>query len=231
MSVTWPQRVGSEVGPSTTLRFGESFPIQAVLIPALFAEGERTRAFSVHIMRALARRGVGSLLVELAGLGESPEALPRDIESWRTGARGAAESAGATWSLGIRGGGLVDTAFPPDRRYRVAPVAGSALARDLARAAAIDAAEAGRPLGISDVAASARQAGARLAGYDVPAGLFASLEAADLDVCGRVLRLAGDARPADARAEGPLLWRQSEPDDARALADAIAEDFASWVQR
>lgn len=222
-----------EVGQlGTMLRIGRKLPEQAVVINALFAEGERTRALASAIMRRLALRSIGTLLVELPGFGESPDPLPPRISGWADAVGKAAEVIGARASVTIRGGALVDQAVPEEGRFRFAPASGAALARDLARAAAVERQEAQRPGTPEGIAEEARGTGLRLSGYPVPASLFADLEKAEpLGAAGRVLRLAGDARPADARVGGPLLWRQAEPEEPDALADAIAHDFHAWRMR
>jgi alpha-beta hydrolase superfamily lysophospholipase len=57
------------------LRFGPATgPVVVVALP-LFEEANRTRAFAVTICRALAKRGVASVLPDLPGQGESETPL------------------------------------------------------------------------------------------------------------------------------------------------------------
>ena len=91
----------------------------------------------------------------------------------------------------------------------LAPVAGRSLARDMERA------------GI---------AGVEWAGYAPSAELKGRLaDAAPVDQQPlRTVRLASDAGGADAKLEGPALWRRSEPGHSLALAEAMAADIADW---
>lgn len=205
------------------LRLGSKASPQVVLIPSLFHEGERTRAFAAALMRALARRHIGTVLVELAGLGESEANLPDSLEPWAQAVENAREAVDASHTIAIRAGALLDGVVSPNRRYRIAPIGGAAIVRDLRRTAT---------MGQRDQTPDEPPALVRLAGYPIPSTLLASLgEQHPAEEAGRVARLAGDARPADVRMEGPLLWRQAEPDDPNALADAVADDLAGWLDR
>jgi hypothetical protein len=44
----------------------------------------------------------------------------------------------------------------------------------------------------------------------------------------RTVRLASDRAEADAKIEGPALWRRSEPGNSAELADSIAADLQRW---
>src|SRR3546814_14813430 len=57
-------------GTEAMLRFGpDTGPVVVLALP-LFGEDNRTRAFAVTMLRALAERGVGSWLTALPGRGE-----------------------------------------------------------------------------------------------------------------------------------------------------------------
>ena len=75
-------------------------PVAVVALP-LFEEANRTRAFAVTICRALAKRGVASVLPDLPGQGESlvPTEAAR-LPDWRSAFAAAAAHAGprVTWS-------------------------------------------------------------------------------------------------------------------------------------
>jgi hypothetical protein len=45
----------------------------------------------------------------------------------------------------------------------------------------------------------------------------------------RVVRLRGDARPADRHVDGAPLWRRAEPDNDVELAAILADDIAEWI--
>lgn len=212
------------------MRRGANHRRQAIIVPPLFHEGERTRALVAALMRDLSGHAVGSTLVELPGLGEDGGPLPASLGPWRLRVADALTACGGTHVIAMRGGVLFDSLVPDARRYRFAPATGPAIVRDLVRSAAVDAQENGVATPPSRIADRAREAPTRLAGYPVPPGLFGDLERAQPDGgAGRTARLAGDARPADARVEGPLLWRQAEPDDPHRLAEQLAADISAWM--
>ena len=72
--------------------------------------------------------------------------------------------------------------------------------------------------------------GVEWAGYVPAVDLKIALETAKPATLGtlRTVRLATDAQPADAKIEGPALWRRSEPGTSAALAEAIAADLHKW---
>src|SRR3546814_8507695 len=64
-------RYGWAGGTEERLRFGpDTGPVVVLALP-LFEEANRTRAFAVTMLRALAERGVASVLPDLPGQGES----------------------------------------------------------------------------------------------------------------------------------------------------------------
>ena len=196
-------RIGARSGP----------PI--LLVPALFEEMNRTRALAAAILRALAARGHGCWLPDLKGTGESETDLHSGRwDDWRHDV--AAASAHVEQAAGspplvasIRGGCLIDDAAAGIGWWRLAPVAGASLARDMVRAGL---------------------AGVEWAGYAPSAELRGRLEdATALDqVPLRVARLQSDAGTADVKLPGPALWRRSEPGASAELAEAAAADIASW---
>ena len=58
-------------GPEPLLRFGPAEGPQLLMLLPLFEEHNRTRAFAVTLLRALAALGIGALLPEMPGQGES----------------------------------------------------------------------------------------------------------------------------------------------------------------
>jgi hypothetical protein len=44
----------------------------------------------------------------------------------------------------------------------------------------------------------------------------------------RTARLASDRAEADAKIEGPALWRRSEPGNSAELAETLAADLQRW---
>ena len=202
----WMMRIGARSGR----------PI--LLVPALFEEMNRTRALAAAILRALAARGHGCWLPDLKGAGESEAPLQSvQWDEWRHDVAAASahveQAAGAPPLVAsIRGGCLVDDSAAGIGWWRLAPVAGASLARDMARAGL---------------------AGVEWAGYAPSAELRGRLEdATALDQAPlRVARLQSDAGKADARLPGPALWRRSEPGGSAELAEAAAADIASWYAR
>ena len=199
----WMMRIGAREAP----------PV--LIVPPLFEEMNRARALLAAIMRALAGRGHGCWLPDLKGTGESAASLA-DVawDDWRHDVASAcahaeAASGRAPLVATLRGGGLIDDGAAGIGWWRLAPVAGTSLARDMVRA------------GI---------AGVEWAGYVPSAELRGRLEdAAPVDQAPlRVARLQSDAAAADVKLPGPALWRRSEPGNSAELAEAAAADIAAW---
>ena len=199
----WLTRVGDAAAP----------PI--LFVPPLFEDMNRTRALIVATMRRLAERGFGCWLPDLPGTGESERALEEcGWDDWRGAVRDAGERIGeATAIVSLRGGCLLDDAAKGGAFWRFAPVEGASLARDLARSGLVTAGgSAGYPLGDS-----------------LSAGLRASTLRPVAPL--RTARLATDLGAADAKLEGPALWRRSEPGSSAQLSAAMAADIADWIER
>jgi pimeloyl-ACP methyl ester carboxylesterase len=179
-----------------------------LFVPPLFEEMNRTRALLLAAMRALAAQGWRCALPDLPGTGESETALERvEWQHWRDAVTAAAEAVGAVAAVSLRGGALLDEALP--RRWRLAPVSGAALARDLERTGLV---------------------GASGGGYAPSAALLAALRAAaPSEGAARTVRLASDPAPADERIDAAPLWRRSEPGASPAFAAAIAADVSAWI--
>jgi alpha-beta hydrolase superfamily lysophospholipase len=197
------------------MRIGATNGAPILFIPPLFEEMNRTRALLAATMRALAARGHGCWLPDLTGTGESERALG-DVqwESWRHDVSAAStfierESKLPPLVASLRGGTLIDDAAAAIGWWRLAPVTGASLARDMVRAGL---------------------AGVEWAGYAPSAELRGRLEdAAPVDQAPlRTARLASDAGAADVKLPGPALWRRSEPGNSAELVDAAAADIADW---
>ena len=90
-----------------------------LFLPPLFEEMNRTRALLASTMRALAAQGFECWLPDLPGTGESERALEEvSWQDWREAAAAAFEAAGASASVSLRGGALLDEAAPA--RWRIA---------------------------------------------------------------------------------------------------------------
>lgn len=199
------------------LRFGPADGPVVVAAPALFEEGNRTRAFLVRILRLLAEQGVGGVLPDLPGQGESlvPTCEAR-LANWRSAfAALVATQSGPALIFAIRGGALVDADVNGRVRYHLSPVSGASLLRDLDRSRRVNAASARAPL---------------FGGNDLSDDLVSDLNMATPSAADRTVRLDTDPRPADLKLPGRPLWRGSEPDVDEPLAAALAEDVAAWVR-
>lgn len=184
----WLTIVGAEGAPTL------------LVLPPLFEELNRTRALLLQTMRALAAQGWRCVLPDLPGTGESEVSLEAvEWRHWRDAATAA--SKGAAAALSVRGGALLDDVMA--RRWRLSPVAGAALVRDLERTALTGA-----------------------SGYAPSPGLLDALRAVEPAPGGvPTARLASDPAAADVRFEAAPLWRRSEPAGSPALAAAIA----AWI--
>ena len=221
------------------LRFGPDHGPVVIAAPALFEEGNRTRAFLVRILRLLADRGVASVLPDMPGQGES--STPTEsatLFDWRNAFEAVIEKlwherpvAGA---VTIRGGAIVDTFGFLPARWQLAPIDGSDVLRELWRVRqASDRAMRGAydPDWIFAAEEPVEIAGNRL-NLDLLTSLTcASPFTAEEGVPLRVVRLDTDPRPADLKLPGRPLWRASEPDVDEPLAVALADDIADWVRR
>ncbi len=200
-------------GREAMLRFGpDTGPVVVAALP-LFEEANRTRAFVVTILRALAERGIASVLPDLPGQSES--LVPTDtvrLAHLRDAFAAAARHADRTaYALGIRSGALLDVTAMLGGRWHFAPTTGPDLLRELERL---------------------RQAGGgdEYGGNMVSPILLGELPAAGIAAQSRTIRLESDARPADLKVPGAPLWRRTEPDNDPALAASLADDIAAWVR-
>lgn len=198
------------------MRIGAAEAPPLLFVAPLFEEMNRTRALIAGTMRRLAARGHGCWLADLPGTGESPRPLAEaGWALWRSAIAAAAdhvaEAAGRrAVTVAIRGGCLLDDAAAGPAAWRLAPVAGAALARDLDRAGAIG----GAPWGGHEAVMAMRD--------DLAAAVPAPLPA-------RVARLESDPAPADARIAGAPPWRRAEPDAAPELSIAMVDDIGIFL--
>ncbi len=194
-------------GEETMLRFGpEDGPIVVAAMP-LLEEANRTRALVVTLLRRLAERGIGSVLPDLPGQGES---LVPTKEMTLTDLRiafAAASPAGAC-TIAVRSGALLDGSA--QRRWHLAPQTGPELAREWGRLMSLG-------------------GGDTVAGNWLSPRMLAELDQNQGDLPDRTVRLAGDPRPADRHVEGVPLWRRAEPDNDPVLASVLADDIAGWI--
>ncbi len=192
------------------MRVGPEDGPEILFVPPLLEEMNRCRALLVATMRRLADAGFLCTLPDLPGTGESERAL--NAVTWDDWREAVALASHAAITVAIRGGAVLDdTVATP--HWRFAPVAGASLCRDLERAE--------------------RAGGALRGGYPIADSLWERLQAATAKPLqdGRTVRLASDAQPADAKFDGPALWRRSEPGTAPDLATALASDIREWAGR
>ena len=206
---------------------GPAEGLQTLLVPPLFEEANRCRTLLADVQRGLAAAGIGSAIIDLPGTGESETPLEDvTLDDWID----AVAQASATLALAhgpspvvasFRGGALVDGGAQAAGWWRLTPVDGAALLRDLDRASQVASRRDGAA---SDVT--------HRAGYRISDALAATLGAARPPEVRRLrtVRLATEAVAADARVAGPPLWRRAEPVRDYALATAITDDLAAWVR-
>lgn len=215
------------------LRFGPADGPVAVLLPPLFEEANRTRRLMAGMARALAAKGIASVMPDLPGQGDSVvdgvrlatlrEALDAAVDA-------AAGGDGALpYAVSVRSGALVDPLARVAGRWRFAPQTGEELLRDLGRIRQAATGTAFDPAAHFHATEPVEIAGHRIAGAMLVelATAVGFAGAASL----RTVRLASDPRPADARVDGAPLWRRTEPGDDPALAERLAADVAEWIGR
>ena len=205
-------------GCEAMLRFGpDNGPIVIAALP-LFEEANRTRQFTCTILRALADHGIGSILPDVPGTGESVVAtVDATLSDQRRAYSELAQQLNAhSYALSIRSGALLDTDADLAGRWHLAPQIGADLIRDLERIRAAK--------GKSD-------RGAEYAGNRLSPEMLAELRDAVPceDGLHRVVRLDTDPRAADATYAGAPLWRRSEPGNDIALAQQLAADISHWI--
>lgn len=227
-------------GREAMLRFGpDGGPVVVLALP-LFEEANRMRAFGVAICRALAARGIGSIIPDLPGQGESQQTLADfSILGLQSAYDQAVEQAGANsigYGIGIRSGALLDALGLLNGRWHFAPQTGSELLTELRRLRQ-------RSTGITlasehwwfdgPLDEHAPDPPVEIAGNLIGADMLTDLAVKEpFDIAGisrRVVRLASDTREADRHVEGPALWRRAEPGSDPALAQTLAADIADWI--
>jgi hypothetical protein len=196
-------------GREAMLRFGPATgPVVVAALP-LFEEANRTRAFVVTILRALAARGIASALPDLPGQGES---LIPTVEASIAAMRDAFAAVPGDYSIAIRSGAIVD-AGERKGHWHLAPQ-GPELLRDLDRVRLASGAE------VED-----------FAGNIVTPAMMAEIQYCWPARADRTVRLESDPGPADLKLPGAPQWRRAEPDNDPVLAALLANDIAAWVRQ
>ncbi|WP_353203523.1 hypothetical protein, partial [Sphingomonas sp.] len=220
----FPRRVGRLIdhydwsgGREAMLRFGPATgPVVVVALP-LFEEANRTRAFAVTLCRALAKRGVASVLPDLPGQGESLVPTEetnldhmRDAIAALTAGISIAER---TYAVGLRSGALLDPYGTFAGRWHLAPVDGETQLRDLLRTAR---AGGSLPAGSDIYVLTGSETPVQIAGNPISSAMAVNLRGALLyhepGIPLRTVRLDTDPKPADRHIPGTPLWRRAEPD-------------------
>ena len=220
-------------GREAMLRFGPTNgPVVLAAMP-LFEEANRTRAFIVTILRALAERGIASALPDLPGTGESLiETEDAILTDWQTAFLSASASLNpgeGLHGLAIRGGTLLDSTAGLASRWHFAPVSGDGLVRDMLRTRLVAAKESSEEVDTNAIGPPGPPI--ELAGNRISRTLLAELGRAVPMIAAplRTIRLDTDTQPADRHIAGSPLWRRSEPGNDPALARLLADDIAAWI--
>ncbi|GAA4763416.1 hypothetical protein GCM10023219_04740 [Stakelama sediminis] len=228
-------------GREAMLRFGPADgPVVVAALP-LFEEANRTRTFMVRILRLLADRGIGSILPDLPGQGESvvPLESVTILTMQQAFAATMEHSERPAYAVGIRSGALLDTYSLLDGRWHFAPQGGATLLRELTR---IKQAETGKNLSEywyfdEDSSNNVGSSPVEIAGNRIAPDLLTDLSvkhpwdySMSPDIPLRTVRLESDTKTADRHVAGAPLWRRSEPGDDPMLAAVLADDIADWVR-
>jgi hypothetical protein len=221
-------------GGESLLRFGPATaPVVIVAMPP-FEEANRTRAFVVTMLRALAERGIAGALPDLPGTGDSRVATEHaTLTNWRRAFSSASaalrETHTSVHGVAIRGGALIDAAAALDSRYHFAPMSGAKLIREMVRTRLAAAREDGETFDAASITWPGPPI--ELAGNRLDRQLIADLSAANPATPApiRTARLASDAQGADITFDAAPLWRRAEPGNDPALAALIADDIAAWI--
>ena len=207
-------------GREAMLRFGpDAGPIVIAALP-LFEEANRTRQFLVTILRALAVLGIGSVIPDLPGTGESIVVTGEArLREQRTAYTELAQQLGRnTYGISIRSGALFDTDAALAGRWQLSPQTGEDLLRELDRTRA--------------TSRSAPASETEYAGNTLSREILADLhDAKPYAGAGplRVVRLESDPREANVTYAASPLWRRSEPGNDISLAQILAEDISQWI--
>ena len=215
MISNWPcPQDGGGFADELAIVFGEAQPHRVLIVAPLFDEANKLRHLLIEVMRRLDGAGVGAMLPDMPGTNESFAPLAaQTLAGWRNAAAVAASHFAATHVLAVRGGALIAPALPA---WHYAPVAGSAVVRQLLRSRIVAAREAGRTEDSASLSAVAAREGIELGGYRIGAALFGEL----LDAVSPAQSSARTLAQSDIAGTAP--WLRAEPGFDPAQADALA---------
>jgi hypothetical protein len=201
-------------GDELWLRHGVTYPLQVIIIEPLFEEANRCRRLLISVMRGLAANGIGSVLPDLPGTGESRTDISTVVFSdWQAAMSAVAETLQPVVIASLRGGALLDGGLAAKGYWRFAPETGARIVRDLKRT---------------------QLSGSTLyAGHAISDDFLAVLEGTPPALVSllRTVRLESDAGEANAKIAGSPLWRRAEPGDDPELAAALVADLTEWVKQ
>jgi hypothetical protein len=223
-------------GREMWLRFGPDDGPAVVLVLPLFEEANRARAMGLAILRALAAHGVGGVLPDLPGTGESTApteglTLLRLRKALREAVAALDREGRRTYLVTMRGGALLDDSTLAFGRWQLSPLMGAEMLRDLGRVLQTAARDRrGDPL-----AGAVDGPPVIVAGNPVSRALLAELRDATPMTAAegvrlRIARYLSDARPADVKLPGTAPWRRAEPGHDADTVTACADDIAAWVR-
>lgn len=196
------------------------------------------------ICRALAKRGVASVLPDLPGQGESlvplSTLMPTDLQVAFDALIQHLRKTRPVFSVGLRSGVLFDKLSVVDGRWHFAPQNGGELWKALSRIKQV-AVGPSMQLGdywyLDDVV---RPPDVPEPPVEIAGNIISPVMLSGLEMDGplgrwdgfpplRTVRLDTDPTPADLHVPGTPLWRRAEPDNDPALADLLADDIADWI--
>ena len=200
-------------GSESMIAFGPAEAPQVVLVESILEERNFLRRTAVGIARILAEKGIGCVIPDLPGTGESLLSIEQvRLVAWRAAvadatAQVAARSGRTPVVAALRAGAILDDAVTAAAGWwRYAPASGMDLLRPMRRAEKLAGGD-----------------GETLAGYRLDPALVADLEQAAPIVP------AGACQIAQPGFSGTPLWRRAEPAEEPQLTAELAEDLLSCV--
>jgi hypothetical protein len=206
------------------LSFGGANSRRILIIPPLFDEMNRMRRVLATAMRDLAKRGVGSVLIDLPGCNESLASLhDQSLNDWRDAVTACADQLNASHIASLRGGALIDDGRPALPHWRLAPVKGASLLKTMIRTRIAGEKEAGNSITEAAILAQAEAAPVELAGNLLGPDMVAQLAVAEPVAMPHLAE-----RKLGEDIIGSPLWLRAEPQDDSAFAANIAADLDRW---
>ena len=207
------------------LSFGDAKSDRVIIIvPPLFDEMNRVRAVLVGAMRELAKRGITAMLPDVPSCNESLAFITgQTIESWRFAMKSAAEQHQATHVASVRGGTLL-TADIDLPQWRLAPIKGASILKNMLRTRIASDKEGGLSTTTDCLMTDAQSGPIELSGYRLGADMLASLDSAVPSDAGVEVTL-GDG---PGELSGKPLWLRAEPQEDAEMSVALATELDRW---